>query len=72
VVGEQFGSLLELEAGNRIAVGVEYALSHGTNWVNCEKLIMPYYSMRYDVNGVATCGSREKVKLNRLLVKSSG
>jgi hypothetical protein len=55
VVGEQFGSLLELEAGNRIAVGVEYALSHGTNWVNCKKLIIPYYSMCYDVIGGATC-----------------
>jgi len=38
MVGEQIGALLELEAGNRIAVGVEFALSHGTNWVNGENL----------------------------------
>ena len=60
MVGEHLGSLLELEAGNRIAVGVEYALSHGTNWVNCEKLIIPYYSIGYDVIGRATCGFRTK------------
>jgi len=33
-------------------------LSHGTNWVNCEKLIIPYYSIGYDVIGRATCGFR--------------
>jgi hypothetical protein len=37
---------------------VEYALSHGTNRVNCEMLIMPYYSMCYDVIRGATCGFR--------------
>ncbi|MDP1902666.1 MAG: hypothetical protein Q8M09_00195, partial [Pseudomonadota bacterium] len=49
------------EAGNRSTVGVEYALSHGTNWVNCEKLIIPYYSMRYAIYGVLTCGFRNVI-----------
>jgi len=35
-------------------------LSHGTNWVNDEKLIIPYYSMCYDIIGGATCGFRKK------------
>jgi hypothetical protein len=62
VVGGQFGSLLELEAGNRIAVGVGYALSHGTNRVKREKPIKSYYSMHYAVFSGVTCGFRSFLK----------